>query len=77
MEVYEYPKDQCKEELADELIYHFKYEGTEVLNSTEQMFDAMSNTFRLQFSSEGTERRGKGRERRRQREGEGRGRGGG
>ena len=53
MEVYEYPEDQSKEELADELIYHFQYEGTKVLNATEQMFDAASNTFRLQFSSEG------------------------
>ena len=55
VEVYEYPEDQCKEDLADELVYHFQYEGTEVLNSTEQMFDAASNAFRLQFSSEGTD----------------------
>ena len=55
VEVYEYPEDQCKEELADELVYHFQYEGTKVLNSAEQMFDATSNTFRLQFSGEGTD----------------------
>ena len=53
MEVFEYPEDQPKEVLADELVYHFKCEGTKVLNSTEQMFDTASNTFRLQFSSEG------------------------